>query len=346
VAVTVPDFGPITIDASQAGSFYLVNEQTRKTTPVVAGGPASVRAAASPEWADAGKPVNFTASDPYNPAGKLTTFRWDYGDGAKGEGLKAEHVYSTSGIYVASLTASDGKGMEGFRQVPVYVGQKTNNALVLRYPMMKIAAPIVYDASGRGNNGLRTGGQYVDDPERGTALELNGQSDCVPIFNTPDINLKGPYPNRTVSLWFKASDVNKRQTMYEEGGAGNGINLYLLNGKVCGGAWVGAVWPGTWLTEDKIPSNQWVHVAFVLRDAGAAVAPDKLELYVNGKKVASGPAAALPEHTADINVGRCGSSKYQDVPEADVGYYFGGRLGEVRVYNRALSEAEIADLAK
>ena len=129
--------------------------------------------------------------------------------------------------------------------------------------------------------------------------------------------------------------------LYEEGGPGGGFNLYLEKGQLRAGAWYKPAWPGTWLAFDKIEPGRWYRAALVLRDAGAAVAPDKLELYVDGTKIGSGQAALVGNHGGDINLGRNGNTAYANASVDAVGDYFTGRLGEVEIYNRALSAEEL-----
>lgn len=73
------------------------------------------------------------------------------------------------------------------------------------------------------------------------------------------------------------------------------------------------------------PVNAWTHVALTYDGA-------KLRLYVNGNQAASAPVSGSIE--TNSNPLRIGGN----VP---AGEYFQGRIAEVRVYNRALSQADI-----
>lgn len=44
--------------------------------------------------------------------GELTTYDWDFGDGATGSGPQAEHTYAESGTYEVSLTVTDSQGLQ------------------------------------------------------------------------------------------------------------------------------------------------------------------------------------------------------------------------------------------
>ena len=354
VKVTVPEFGNVTIDVSQAGSFYLLSEETRRVTTVVAGGPASVRVCTAPDAPATNTPVHFTAADPYSPVGELAGFRWDFGDGTHAASVEADHTYQKNGWYVGEFTATNNAGTKVVRQVPVSVGRKPDPGLVVLYPPFKTDDGILYDASGRTNHALRYGGRWVDDPERGPVLELDGRNDHVGLANTPDINSKGPCPGRTVLLWFNARNPTPRQILYEEGGVEDGLNILLERGGLQGGVWVGKTQPGKWLLTEPILPNHWYPIALVLKytdqkkmlPGDDELAPQNLELFLNGIKVSTGAALQLPGHGLGANLGGNVSTRFPDSAAHEGGCRFAGRLGEVRVYNRALSPEEIADWSK
>ncbi len=53
---------------------------------------------------------------------KELTYAWDFGDGAKGEGLTPTHTYEKNGTYQATFTAKDPQGHTGSANVRVVVG--------------------------------------------------------------------------------------------------------------------------------------------------------------------------------------------------------------------------------
>jgi len=75
--------------------------------------------------------------------------------------------------------------------------------------------------------------------------------------------------------------------------------------------------------------NTWYHVAAVYNAATAT-----LDIYVNGLLDNGVLRGAIPSSqaptTLNVNIGRRSG-----------GYYFKGLIDEVRIYNRALSQAEI-----
>ncbi len=58
-------------------------------------------------WAAAGESVSFDGSASFDPDGKVVNYFWDFGDGAKGTGVTAQHTYSESGRYTVTLKVED-----------------------------------------------------------------------------------------------------------------------------------------------------------------------------------------------------------------------------------------------
>jgi len=55
--------------------------------------------------------VSFDASGSLDPDGLVTSYRWDFGDGASGNGVTTEHIYTNPGNYTVSLTVTDNSGL-------------------------------------------------------------------------------------------------------------------------------------------------------------------------------------------------------------------------------------------
>jgi hypothetical protein len=87
-----------------------------------------------------------------------------------------------------------------------------------------------------------------------------------------------------------------------------------------------------------VNDGEWHHVALTVSE-GANLRPESTQLYVDGLEdtyFSGDDDAYLIAEGSDVNVGRSGP---QD------GRYFPGSLDEVRIYDRALSAAEVAWLA-
>ena len=95
------------------------------------------------------------------------------------------------------------------------------------------------------------------------------------------------------------------------------------------GTYLGALFESRrWImTTAAIPLNAWNHVALTLDDGGVPI------LYLNGARVGSYPGGTAFDPTVQgTAIGGYGSR------------FFSGRLDDVRFYNRALTDAEIAGM--
>ncbi|MGA2618917.1 MAG: LamG-like jellyroll fold domain-containing protein [Thermoguttaceae bacterium] len=374
VEITVPEYGEITVDVPQSGSFYHVREQGRQVRTVVRGGPASFRLEA-PRFLDVGAEGSFAVAEKYSPAGTLGPAQWEFGDGGRATGDRVTHRYAKAGQYLPIAAGAEGGSERVRRQVPVFVGLKPEENLVCRLLMKgalakgmkswlwlggweKIEYHFIPDASGAGNIGFLAGGTWVDDPQRGAVLELDGKHDRVEIAAAPDINSAAAQRNRTVAVWFRATSADKPaatppkdkpksqpQVLYQEGGPASGINLYLDGGLLYAGVWNAG--KGIWLPSPSVEPRGWHHAAVVLRVAKADVAELAVESYLDGRKSGEGKAPLPAANAATINLGRCGNTLLHGGRTVEQpGHYFAGRMADFRIVNRALTAEEIRALAK
>jgi hypothetical protein len=173
-----------------------------------------------------------------------------------------------------------------------------------------------------GNNGTISGATWTTSGKYGDALTFNGANALVTINNAPSLQLTTgmtleawAYPTTVSPAWrdviYKGND-----NYYLEGTSSSGV---LVAGAIFGGAY-GEVYGPNALT-----ANTWTYLA-VTYDGAA------MRLYVNGVQVASrAQTGAIATSTNPLQIG--GDSIY--------GQYFAGRIDEVRIYNRALSAAQI-----
>jgi hypothetical protein len=85
---------------------------------------------------------------------------------------------------------------------------------------------------------------------------------------------------------------------------------------------------------EALPVGKWTHVAVTVGDNGASI-------YVDGAQVAlQAPAALRPSDLGTTVNNFVGRSPFSDDP------YLDGQIDELRLYNRVLTTAEIAGLAK
>jgi hypothetical protein len=107
-------------------------------------------------------------------------------------------------------------------------------------------------------------------------------------------------------------------------------------------------WPGNAMavrTRDVIPAREWVHVAVSYDASGGA---GGMRIYLNGRPV---PTEAVRDHlTKDLQSGQPGVTYFSGGSGPSFGERFrstglkGGLLDEVRLFNRALSAVEVAQV--
>ncbi|PYS25775.1 MAG: hypothetical protein DMG11_22200, partial [Acidobacteria bacterium] len=179
------------------------------------------------------------------------------------------------------------------------------------------------DLSGNGNAGTITSGTWTASGKYGSALVFNGTSSRVTINDSASLHLTAGmtleawvYPTVTPSGW---TDLIYKQN----------DSYYLEAASTAGvGPTVGGTFGNGWQNSaagSVLPVNTWTHVAATFDGA-------KLAFWINGINVASQPQSSpLTVSTLPLQIG--GDSLY--------GQNFTGRIDEVRVYNRALTQTEL-----
>ena len=178
---------------------------------------------------------------------------------------------------------------------------------------------IIYDMSGNNNTSYFTNGAFYQNYQKGTVL-VDGNDDCI---STPLFNLTSPV---TVSAWVK--NVNDYSVFFGASGAGvgygNGEALFYYQGKtiVIQGNNSGA----KYFQLPQLNLNQWSYLVMT-RDAS-----NNMSVYLNG--IGSTTGAQNYSNTIQINqIGRL--STYTGA------FAVKGSIGEVKIYNRALSASEV-----
>ncbi len=183
------------------------------------------------------------------------------------------------------------------------------------------------DASGNGNTGTLVGATWSTQGRYGGALSFNGSS-LVRVADSASIDLTSAM---TLSAWIMptATQNGWRTVMQRQ------TDSYFLNAssdagalRPAGGATIGSGSPLVYGPTAN-PVNTWTHVALTYDGS-------TMRLFVNGTQVASTAASGTIQAT-DNPLWIGGNNPY--------GEYFTGLIDDVRVYNRALTQADIqADL--
>ncbi|MCE5185904.1 MAG: discoidin domain-containing protein [Planctomycetaceae bacterium] len=188
------------------------------------------------------------------------------------------------------------------------------------------------DSSLYGRHGLLVNGPAWDSSgHSGGALVLDGTNDYVQITGYKGVTGSGP---RTCTAWIKTTALSSQIISWGSTAATEKWMIRVndngtLRAEVQGGSIYGTT---------PIADGNWHHVAVVLADDGSADISEAL-LHVDGMpEPISGvsPCAVKTAASGDVRIG-------VNVPG---NIFFQGLLDDVRVYDRALSEVEIQDLAQ
>ncbi|HUC00781.1 MAG TPA: LamG-like jellyroll fold domain-containing protein [Solirubrobacterales bacterium] len=160
----------------------------------------------------------------------------------------------------------------------------------------------------------------------GKAVKFDGEGTCITVPDGVDLQLSGSF---TLSAWVKPANLTQwAPIFFKESESFYSYSLFFgafeaghVQGYVAEKAWE------SWAeveSPEKLTANTWAHVAMT-SDATT------LRLYVNGKQVDSASAKAVTESKGPLQIG-CWKKE---------GQYFNGTIDNVRIYNRALSAAEL-----
>jgi hypothetical protein len=200
-----------------------------------------------------------------------------------------------------------------------------------------LVARWTFDGSFKDSVGARTGTAFGDakiitDTAKGQVLTLDGNGDFVDVPYSASLNP----PAFTVSLWARptsgGSDYRSPLTSRDDTPQ-RGYILYVEPGNT----WQFWTGNGTGWDNTAGPAAQLDEWAYVT----ATFANNQKVLYLNGRQVAQSTAAVtLSLNTQQpLRIG-AGSS------ESPAGNYFWrGQIDDVRIYNRALSTAEVVGLS-
>ncbi len=221
------------------------------------------------------------------------------------------------------LTASDQGGRIGaYGYVPTLID--LNKGLVAYYPLDGSAN----DSAGS-NDGTEHDGVSYSSGLSGQAASFDGVDDYIELLDLSSTFLVGA--PITISLWVKSeSDVGGYIVGGDPGGGPDfalGHHMYPTGSQ---GLYAMAYGNTPQLiTNEPVEQNRWYHVAYGLDASGSFI-------YVDGQLKDTSPIRSLYNRDK-LTIGR----RVLGIPH----YPFNGLVDDVRIYNRALSTTEVAQLA-
>ena len=183
---------------------------------------------------------------------------------------------------------------------------------------------VVYDYSGNNNHGTLTNGPTWTQGKVGGALSFDGVNDYVNVPDAPTLRITGDI---TIVFWMnkrseatdwqrlvgKGNSTYRNYGVWEESGSGKRI-LFQQYG---GGCW--------FFSSHTVDISQWYFIAAVRQNLING------KIFINDMITQAGCSSVSPHTSADpLTIGYAGFHTY-----------FPGLIDEVRIYNRALSGAEI-----
>ena len=232
----------------------------------------------------------------------------------------------TAGSYSATVTVTAAGATGSPKQIPVTLTvNPASTALVAALGLNEGSGLSVVDSSGRGNGGSLAGGALWSTSGRfGSAVSFDGVDDVVSV---PDANSLDLTSGMTLEAWVNASVLGGwRTALMKEKPSGLAYGLYASSdtGRPSGWVSVGAIDRGV-NASSALAAGTWAHVATTYDGSTQRI-------FVNGTQVGTrAQTGAITTSASPLRIG--GNSAW--------GEYFAGRIDEVRVYNRALTAAEI-----
>ena len=232
-----------------------------------------------------------------------------------------------AGTYFYKVTAEDAAGniSAASNEATATVTTSTPTGLVAAYGFDEGSGTTVADRSGNGNNGTLANATWTSGGKYGSALSFNGSNAWVTVPNSSSLNLS---TGLTAEAWVNPSALGGayRTVVFREQPGNEVYSLYANQsspqapvGEVYAGGYKDAVGSGA------LALGSWTHLAMTYD--GTSV-----RLYVNGTLTTT--TAAPGSLASSSGVLRIGGNNIW-------GEYFSGLIDEVRLYNRALSAAEI-----
>jgi hypothetical protein len=238
-------------------------------------------------------------------------------------------VWSTTsvanGSHALSARARDAAGNQTTSDpIPVTVSNTASPGLVASFGFNEGSGATVLDSSGKSNNGTIANATWTAAGKFGSALSFNGASSWVTVPDATSLDLTN---GLTLEAWVRPSTLSGwRTALLKESAGGLSYALYAHNNTPNPAVTV-QIGGGDRSAEgtSPLPLNTWTHLAATYDGA-------QLRLYVNGVQAGSrAQTGNIAVSAAPLRVG--GNAVWTE--------FFAGLIDEVRVYNRALSPAEI-----
>ena len=211
--------------------------------------------------------------------------------------------------------------------VLVMAAPATHAGLITHYTMAEVPDAVLSDVSGHGHHGTISGASWSTGA-RGPALTFDGVDDYVTVLSSSWLN---PTEALTVMAWVKWDIDPQTGRPWASIVSKNADNQYRLQHNQTNTAFEFAVRTtagNRWVAGTTVPAlDRWYHVAGTY-DGGF------LRLYVDGVlENSAAHSGSLLSSGSPLNIGRRAGANDR---------HFAGGIADVRLYDQALTGAEIA----
>ncbi|WP_272473957.1 LamG-like jellyroll fold domain-containing protein [Baekduia alba] len=238
-----------------------------------------------------------------------------------------------AGTYTATVTVTAGAGATGSPKtiaVTLTVNPSSGPVgLVGAWGFDETSGTGASDSSGNGLNGTITGATRSTTGKFGNDLTFNGTSNWVTVADNAKLDLTNKI---TMEAWVNPTALGTtwRTAMIKENTSALVYSLYANAGNSKASGHVSTPAESNTMSTANIAVNTWTHLATTYDGA-------TLKLYVNGTLVSSkAVTGSMPNSTGALRFG--GNNVW--------GEWFKGQLDEIRLYNTALTQAQVqSDMA-
>ncbi|MER6287083.1 family 43 glycosylhydrolase [Streptomyces sviceus] len=249
--------------------------------------------------------------------------------------------YAQAGTFTVTGSLPDGAAIPLQAEVTVSEeGPDVPADLLLHYGFDESGGNIAVDSSGHGYHGTYAGTPAFGTGVQGGSFKMSGDATGSPYVRIPNGVLKNA-GSVTVSTFAKWKGGSSFQWLF---GLGPDNNKYLFATPSNGGnSLYSAITKASWSAESKLTAGsqltpgEWRHVTVTLDGSTGTMV-----LYVDGVEAARTTTSIKPSELYDANKdysGYIGRSLYAGDPA------FGGEVDDFRIYDRALSAAEVMELS-
>jgi len=192
-----------------------------------------------------------------------------------------------------------------------------------------------------GTNGTIDGATWTNDPPHGVVLSFDGVDDVVTMVGYKGITGGA---SRSMCLWFKTdgggTGPNGRGLLGWGTPQGSGVRWELAinmqgDPRIPGALRINAS-SGTRTCQTVVTDSEWHHVAVTLNDDGSPTS-EEMYVYLDGIEESYSQTNA----GVAINTGSDADVRVGNGVREDQNGFFAGMIDDVRIYDHALTEAEI-----